>query len=250
MAWPLISSLFGGKKGPVYDFSSLRVDLHSHLIPGIDDGAKTMEESVALIEALGALGYEKLITTPHIMHDTYRNTPETILGGLEAVRGELRRRGIPVELEAAAEYYLDEHFLELLERGDILTLGDNCVLFETSYAIRPYALHEHIYAIRARGYRPILAHPERYSYLHDSPDEYRRIREMGVFFQLNINSLAGYYSTPVKKAAEWIIDHGLVDFVGTDTHKMRHVDFLSRAQRDPYFQKIFEKNTLLNATLR
>jgi len=252
MAWS-IKDLFASKSAAASvsksSFSDLLVDLHSHLIPGIDDGAKTMEESLELVRTLSSLGYRKLITTPHIMHDMYRNTPESILSGLEALRKELENEGIDMAIEAAAEYYLDENFLKLLEGEEMLTFGDNYLLFETSYTIRPYALYDHIYAIASRGYKPVLAHPERYSYLHDSPEEYHAIKKMGVFFQLNINSLGGYYSTPVKKAAEWIVDQGIVDFVGSDTHKMRHLDSLSKAKHAPYFQKLFDKNTLLNPTL-
>lgn len=248
MAWPL-KSLFAGKKKSAFDLSYLGADIHSHLIPGIDDGAKSMEEAVELVEALAGLGYRKLITTPHVMHDAYPNTPEMIQQGIDALRAELRDRGIDIVIEAAAEYYLDEHFLGLLEQGKLLSFGDNHVLFETSYTVRPYALHDHIYAMKSRGYRPVMAHPERYSYLHGSFDEYLRIKEMGVLFQLNLNSLAGYYSAPVKKAAEWIIEEGLVDFVGTDTHRLRHVDFFDKAQQNPYFQKMFDKNTILNSTL-
>ncbi|MCI0500501.1 MAG: capsular biosynthesis protein [Epsilonproteobacteria bacterium] len=252
MAWS-IKDLFASKSVAVpaskSTFSDVLVDLHSHLIPGIDDGAKTMEESLELIKTLWDFGYRKLITTPHIMYDMYRNTPKSILSGLDALRTEVENEGIEMIIEAAAEYYLDENFLKLLEGEKLLTFGDNYLLFETSYTIRPYALYEHIYAIASRGYKPVLAHPERYNYLHDSLEEYHTIKKMGVFFQLNINSLGGYYSTPVKKAAEWIVDQGMVDFVGSDTHKMRHLDSLSKAKDTPYFQKLFDKNTILNPTL-
>lgn len=252
MAWSLKDIFSRSAAGSITKatFADLTVDLHSHLIPGIDDGAKTMEESIELIRSLSELGYRKLITTPHIMQDMYRNTPDSILTGLDALRIEVEKNGIDMVIEAAAEYYLDEHFLTLLSGGEkLLTFGDNYLLFETSYTIRPYALFDHIYALSSQGYKPVLAHPERYSYLHDSLEDYHAIKKMGVFFQLNINSLAGYYSTPVKKAAEWIIDQGLVDFVGSDTHKMRHIDSLSKAKHSPHFQKLFEKNRLLNAAL-
>lgn len=245
----LFGNLFSGKKSPGHTLSDVKVDLHSHLIPGIDDGAKSMEESLQLIQALSDLGYKKLITTPHIMYDAYRNSSDIILSGLELLRNEMSARNIDIRIEAAAEYYLDEHFLKLLGANELMTFGSNYVLFETSYVARPYALHEHIYAILSHGYKPVLAHPERYLYLHDSYDEYRKIKEMGVLFQVNLNSLIGYYTNPVKKAAEWIVENGLVDFVGSDTHKMRHVTFLEKAQVHPNFQKIFTMNTLLNESL-
>lgn len=245
----LFDIFFSGKKSPEHTLSDLKVDVHSHLIPGIDDGAKSMEESIDLIQALSNLGYQKLITTPHIMYDAYRNNSEIILSGLELLRKEISVRNIDIRIEAAAEYYLDEHFLKLLDADELMTFGSNYVLFETSYVTRPYGLHEQIYAILSHGYKPVLAHPERYLYLHESYDEYRKIKDMGVLFQVNINSLIGYYTNPVKKAAEWIVENGLVDFVGSDTHKMRHVAFLEKAQVHPNFQKIFKMNTLLNGSL-
>ncbi len=248
MAWSL-ASLFGRSEKPVSDLSFLHADLHSHVLPGIDDGARTIEEAVELVEMMGKAGYRKLVATPHIMNDLYPNTPDTILSALESLRDALRKRGIGVAVDAAAEYYLDEHFLKLLDKGELLTFGDRYVLFETSYTIRPYALAEHIYAMAARGYRPVMAHPERYTYLHDAFDEYRRLKEMGTLFQINLNSLGGYYGLPVRKAAEGLVEAGLVDFLGSDVHRKRHVEFFSRSLEHPALLSIAGKNTLLNATL-
>lgn len=239
----------GGVPSDLPSFADLGADIHSHLIPGIDDGAKTMEEAVGLVQSLSSLGYRKLITTPHVMADTYKNTPEKILEGLESLRLELSRRGIDVAVEAAAEYYLDEGFLPLLERGEILTFGGRYVLFETSYVAKPLGLSEMIYEMLARGYKPVLAHPERYLYLHDTPEEYLTLKNRGVLFQINLGSLAGYYTQPVKKTAQWIIERGLADFVGSDVHKMRHVEFVKKSAAEPIFQKLLTGNALLNATL-
>ncbi len=238
-----------GKNEPSLGLSSLVVDIHSHLIPGIDDGAKEMQESLELIKELSNLGYRKLITTPHIMHDAYRNTPADILQRLDDLRTNISKSGLDIEIECAAEYYLDEYFIQLLKKGDILTFGSNYLLFETSFAARPYALHEQIFLMKSLGYQPVLAHPERYAYMHDDFEEYKRIKEMGVLFQINLNSLTGYYTSAVKKAAEWLIENSLVDFAGSDTHKMRHIDFLKNVQTQPTFQKLLSKNTLLNAAL-
>ena len=128
---------------PQVDFSAVATDMHSHLIPGIDDGAKTIEDSIALIKELHALGYKKFITTPHIMSDFYRNTPETILGGLEQVREAIKAENIPVTIDAAAEYYLDDGFIHKLEEEKLLTIGENNhLLFEISYVNAPDNLME------------------------------------------------------------------------------------------------------------
>lgn len=237
------------KKASSLNLSSLVVDVHSHLIPGIDDGAKNMQESLELIKELSNLGYRKLIITPHIMYDTYRNNSKDIIQKLDDLRVNISKNNLKIEIECAAEYYLDEHFIQLLKNKDILTFGSNYLLFETSYIARPYALHEQIFLMKSLGYKPVLAHPERYLYMHNDFKEYKRVKDMGVFFQINLNSLIGYYSSPVKKAVEWLVDNGLVDFAGSDTHKMRHIDFLKKVEISSSFQNLFLKNKLLNETL-
>ncbi len=216
----------------------LKTDMHSHLIFDVDDGAKTLEDSVQLIRHLQKMGYEKLITSPHIMGDFYKNSAENLLPKLEIIREELLRQNIDVELDCAAEYYLDEFFIsKLKKREPLLTFGDNYVLFETSFMTKPNQLYEVIFDLLSNGYKPVFAHPERYIYLHGSLDQYMEIKEKGVFFQLNLNSLTGYYSKEVKKAAEKLIDQKMVDFLGTDCHNMKHVGVLKRSREEKYYGK-------------
>ena len=224
-----LKKLFGGKSEPV-SFASLKVDMHSHLIPGIDDGAKDMEDSIAMIKALHELGYQKLITTPHIMSDFYKNTPEIILGGLEKVKARVREEGIDIELEAAAEYYVDENFEKLLAGGDLLTFGGEkkYLLFETSYTSRPMALESTVFEMNAAGYFPVMAHPERYAYLWDkSGDKLEEFKAMGMKFQVNLGSFAGSYHVRAKKTSEILFKHELIDFVATDLHRMPQLPSLT-----------------------
>ena len=162
----MIFSLFGKKKekqkGP-----ALKIDLHSHLIPGIDDGSKSMEESLTLLKGMEALGYEKVITTPHIMFDTYKNTPKIINEGLLSLREAAKFEGIDVEIEAAAEYYLDEGFYDHLHSDEVMSINGKYLLFETSYVSKPLQLEEMIFEIGTAGYTPLMAHPERYRYIKD-----------------------------------------------------------------------------------
>src|SRR5665213_213954 len=154
----LLGNLFSKKEQVVpIDYSDLVTDMHSHLIPGIDDGAQTIEDSVQLIRELHEMGFKKLITTPHIMSDYYKNTPENIKEGLEKVRAAIKTAGIPIEIDAAAEYYLDEKFLDKLISPDVLTFGNNYILFETSYINKPENLYSSIFAIQQRGLKPVLA---------------------------------------------------------------------------------------------
>ena len=159
------------QRGPV-----LKVDLHSHLIPAIDDGSQSMEESLTLLQGMADLGYEKVITTPHIMADAYRNTPEIIREGLFALRAEAKQAGIEIEIDAAAEYYLDDGLYALLQKGDLITVNGEYLLFETSYISKPLQLEDMIFEIGAAGYTPLMAHPERYRYVKDPEKEYTRLK--------------------------------------------------------------------------
>jgi len=226
-----------------------RVDLHSHLIPGIDDGSQSMEESIKLIKKLKALGYKKLITTPHIMQHRFPNSSETILAGLENVKAELKAQNIEIKLEVAAEYYLDEYFLELLNKKDILTFGENYLLFEMSYGQKPVNLESIVHEIRVAGYKPVLAHPERYLFMHRDFSIYESLKEQGVLFQVNLNSFNGYYSKPVQKVVLKILENGWVDFIGSDTHKAKQLEYLSKNLDSKVMSQIFEKSTILNDTL-
>ena len=232
------------KGAEVHDFSSLNVDMHSHLIPGIDDGAKTIEDSVALIKTLHELGYSKLITTPHIMSDYYKNTPEIINAGLEEVRKALVTENIPIEISAAAEYYIDDGFLQKLEEEKLMTFGDNHLLMEISYINPPDNLKQIFFRAHVLGYKPILAHPERYPFWYNNFDEYRSIRDSGVLLQLNLNSLTGYYGPDAKKTGEKMIDLEMIDMVGTDMHHTKHINSLRSCLNQKYLPKVLELNLL------
>ena len=247
-------SLFSGKpKKPDYpavsDFSAVVTDIHSHLIPGIDDGVKTIEESLEMIRGFESLGYKKVVTTPHIMSDYFRNTPQIILAGLDNLKAAVRKEGINIIVEAAAEYYLDEKFLEKLKSKEMLYIGDKYLLFEISYINPPDNLHGVIFDIIVNGYKPLLAHPERYNFWSAKLDEYKKLKETGALFQLNINSLTGYYGVASKKTAEWLIDENMIDFIGSDLHGARHMESLHKVINEKHFRKLMaqgvKNNTLI-----
>jgi tyrosine-protein phosphatase YwqE len=233
------------------DFSLkwLEVDMHSHLIPGIDDGAKTIEESVSLIKRLESYGLRKIITTPHIMSEYYRNSPEIIRKGLKKVRLALEKEGVDVQLEAAAEYYIDEIFYEKIEAGEeLLTIKDNYVLVETGFINKPQMLLELFFSMEMNGYRPILAHPERYHYLIHDEKLLHDLFDREIYFQINLLSLTGFYSKAVKHFAEMLIDENKVKLMGTDCHNHRYLDMLENLNQSKYYSKI-QNLDLLNRTL-
>lgn len=215
------------------DFSFLGTDLHSHLIPGIDDGSPDIETSVSLITGLHQLGYKKIITTPHIKQAFYANDASTILPGLEQVRQALDAAGITVELSAAAEYFLDAGLIEALrEDQPLLTLSGNKLLVEISFVSPPMQLHEFLYELQVKGYIPVIAHPERYRYYHHDEQQYRKLIDLGCQLQLNLLSLVSHYGRDVKKAAFRLLDKQWVSYLGTDLHHGRHLETMRRILKD------------------
>jgi protein-tyrosine phosphatase len=219
---------FKKKQIPLHHFLPKSfVDIHSHLLPGIDDGAKNLNNSIELITKMRSYGIKNFITTPHVLGDVYPNSTETIKSKLKEVKAELQKREIlDVSIRAAAEYMMDEQFSILLENDDILTLKDNFILVEMSYFNAPNNLLEIIFEIQLKGYKPILAHPERYNFYHDNFKMYNKLKKAGCLFQLNLLSLTEQYGKLVQKISHQLLKEDMYDFVGTDTHHLNHLELL------------------------
>lgn len=212
----------------LYDFSCMAQDIHCHLLPGIDDGSPDVETSIALIRSLGDAGITKFICTPHIIGDMFRNTPETIHAALDILKKACLDNKLEVQLSAAAEYMLDDYFMELLrKRSPLLTLTKNYILTELSYATSPSNLEKIAFELNINGYLPLMAHPERYHYYHKTYGAYHRMKELGFLLQVNLLSLIGYYGKAPAKAAKYIVENNLADFVGTDLHHFNHLKALT-----------------------
>jgi protein-tyrosine phosphatase len=220
------------------DLSLIGVDMHSHLIPGIDDGAKTMDETIAMLAKFEHLGYRKVITTPHIMSEVYNNTPEIILEGLEMVRSEIKKHGLKIQIDAAAEYYFDDYLVDLVKKREVMTFGDQYVLVEFSFHTPPVYDDTLFFEMQMARYKPVLAHFERYPYFHGSITKAQEYRDKGAQIQININSLTGNYGPEVRKQAEKLIDHNLVDFIGSDCHRMQHLVTMEANLTLPYMTKL------------
>lgn len=220
---------FFKKKSTINDSISLNLvtDIHSHILPGLDDGSPDIETSIELVKGMYAMGIRKAVATPHVIGDMYRNTPQTINEALELLMAACKNEKIEIELSAAAEYMLDDHFMNLLRRKELLPVYKNVILTEMSYASPTGNLEEMAFEIITGGYQPIMAHPERYFYYHRNYENYFRLKELGFLLQVNLLSLTGYYGAPVEKAAKYILDKGLADLVGTDMHHTRHLNTLS-----------------------
>ncbi len=239
------------KKTPKLTFAEiLKVDIHSHLIPGIDDGSPDMQTSISFLENLLKLGYEKVITTPHIMTDLYPNDSGIIRKGLAELKAELKKRNINIEIEAAAEYFLDTHFEQLIAEKDILCFGTKrYVLFEMSFISPSPNFEDTIFKLLTNGYTPVLAHPERYNYWHENNRIFPYIKEIGCLMQINIPSLLGYYGKPIKTLSYRLIKEGHIDFLGTDIHHEKHLKLFMEGKYDADLNKILDKYPFKNFNL-
>lgn len=220
------------------------VDIHSHVLPGIDDGAKSLEETKSLTSEMKQLGFSKIITTPHTMTNIWDNTPETITKALIEVNATLT---LPFTIEAASEYALDESVIQKANNKTLLTLKENYVLVELSYLNAPIQLYDFLYELQLAGYQIVLAHPERYAYYHNNKKEYIKLKKAGCYFQLNLLATVGYYGKEVADTAHHLIKENLYDFTGSDIHHKNHI----KAFQDKITHNNGEKiaNLMLNNTL-
>jgi protein-tyrosine phosphatase len=221
-------------------------DMHSHLLAGLDDGVKNWDEAEEIIINFLELGFKKIITTPHIMSDTYQNGPDGINAKLMELKQFLLERKISIDVQAAAEYYLDEvMYNKIIEKEPLLTFGNKYLLFETNFFGEPYQLKDFIFQATTQGYRLIMAHPERYSYMTMAKAE--DLRDRGILFQVNTLSIDGFYNPAIQKIAYQLIDKGWVDFLGSDCHSSLQVEALRKALGNRYVRKALSLPLLNNS---
>ena len=229
------------------DFSVLKTDIHSHFIPGIDDGSPDMETTISLIKEMQGLGFKKVITTPHVMSDFYKNSSDIILKGLTDIRSELKVQNINMEIEAAAEYYIDYDFEQKIGKEKFLTFGDNYILVELSFMEAPENLFDIIFKLRLEGYNVVLAHPERYAFF--TMDDYEELVNRGVLLQINWLSIIGYYSPQIEQKTKDLIAADIVSFIGSDCHNMNHAELYKKCQTKKAWHDLNNSSKLLNSTL-
>ena len=238
------------RKSKLPDYSFLGVDLHSHLLPGIDDGARSPGHSLALIKMLKELGFHTLITTPHVMAELYPNTTEIITEKHGEVLKMLEEKEIDINLRAAAEYLMDEGFSDKIDSNNLLTLPGKRVLVEMSFFAAPPMLEDYLFRLQTKGYHPLLAHPERYLFLKGNMGKYRELKDRGCEFQLNLLSLSGYYGKPVRENAYQLMEAGLIDFLATDLHHEGQAERLQEMLQDRQVAKVLAGREFKNRELR
>jgi len=198
-------------------------DIHSHLLPGIDDGAKSINDTLFLLNSMKKMGFSQFTATPHVITNIWDNTKEIIENTQSLVLRDFEERNLAVDLHAAAEYMMDDSFVKLFKSQKLLTLKDNYVLVEMSYINAPIQLYDIIFELQVAGYIPVLAHPERYVFYHQNFSEYEKLKKSGCLFQLNLLSAVGYYGKKETETAQKLLDKGLIDFTGSDIHHEKHI---------------------------
>ncbi|MES2417299.1 MAG: CpsB/CapC family capsule biosynthesis tyrosine phosphatase [Bacteroidota bacterium] len=237
---------FNRKKNTHSDFTAIGIDMHSHLVPGVDDGAKDIEDSLNLIAGLKDLGFHHLYTTPHTLQDIHPNTRASLQQGFALLAGKLPE-GIGMNI--SSEYYLDEQFKQQLNEGSVLPLPGNRLLIEFSQIARPHDLEEQIFDLGIKGYQVILAHPERYLFFHKQFGYFNRLKEMGVELQVNALSLTDHYGKLIRQVAEKLIDKDMIDFIGTDIHHIKHLATLKQVPLSKHFARLVASGLLKNQEL-
>lgn len=247
------SKWFGSKDnlkvGELGKLSFLEVDMHNHLLPGIDDGSKSIEESLGLIKGLSDLGFSKFICTPHIMEGVHPNTKSTIRSAHAQLTTALDAIDSKLNISAAAEHMIDAGISPLIQKDNLCVMPGGYVLIEMSYLSESRALFQTIFDIQSLGYKPILAHPERYNYYHMNFNMYKQIKNAGCLLQLNLLSISRYYGIDVKATALTLLKSGMYDFVGTDLHHERHLKTLQDIVSKYAVRDMLKTCNILNPTL-
>lgn len=196
------------------------IDIHSHILPEIDDGPNNLEDSKKIVAAMEKLGFSKVIATPHTYPGLYNNSTNTIKKSFSSLDCE----NYGLQIGYASEYMLDSSLIDKAKNKELLTLKENFVLLEMSFLGPPVNLDEIIFYIKINGYIPVIAHPERYRFLFSDFNKFFELKKRGCKFQINLLSLTGYYGNEVTNICQKLINKNLVDFFGSDIHNMHHIE--------------------------
>lgn len=219
-------------------------DVHSHILPGVDHGSQSVEESLEMLQAQLDMGISHVMCTSHVTAETFENTPESLTAAYEELKNAIAREGLPINIYVSAEYRIDEYWTQEYEAGHLLPLPGNHVLLENSFAQELIGIDNMMFDLQVKGYRPILAHPERYRYYNDRRDRYKTLHNASVKFQINILSLAGYFGKGARERALWLIQNNLCDMLGSDMHNMEHAQIIKEYIGSRDWRKLCEKYNL------
>jgi protein-tyrosine phosphatase len=233
----------------VGDFSFLGTDMHSHLVPGVDDGSDSVETSLELLRGFVDLGYRKIFTTPHTRPEYFPNTQEALKVGFLQLKAALASANLPIEVEMASEYFVDYEFLQQQDINNLLTFSGKHLLIELSTYSAPPNLFETIFQLKIKGYNLILAHPERYGYYASDFEQFEKLKDFGCQFQVNLLSLTGHYGKPPRDLAMKFLKNNMVDFLGTDLHNANHLQGIKAMLFDAKLMRLVQEYEFKNASL-
>ncbi|MDR0790628.1 MAG: hypothetical protein LBO06_07515 [Bacteroidales bacterium] len=228
------------------DFSALKTDIHSHLIPGIDDGSQDMDTSLLLLQELQNLGYRKVITTPHVKNEVFPNDVNKLEDLANNVRKAAAQKGLAIEIEVGAEHLVDEDFHKRISEGLFKTFGDNYLLIELPFMYVPFGVNEYLFDLQCKNYKVILAHPERYLYWAEDKRQFADLKDRGIIFQSNINSFTGYYGRQEYNLVKWFAENNMIEMLGSDTHGIRHIEVLHKALSSPLLAGLVNSGKIIN----
>ncbi len=228
------------------DLSVLHTDVHSHLIPGIDDGSPDMETSISLLRDLERLGYKKIITTPHIKSEVYPTDVTQLESLCDDLRHQAKLEGIQLEIEVGAEHLLDEGIRQRLKDNLFKTFCGKHLLVELPFIAPPMGLKDYLFEMQLEGYRLILAHPERYLYWGGNFERFVELKDQGILFQANIMSFGGYFGDEVYRLAKKLADNDMVELLGTDTHGAKHIAAIENSLFNPTLGRLLESGNIIN----
>ncbi len=253
---------FFKKKSIQPTFAPLVTDMHSHLLPQVDDGSKSLEESLEVLEAMKKVGFDEVRLTPHYQYPRFPNTEEDILERYKNFCAEVDRysqdKKLPQLKGISGEYRIDDGFAERAQEGKMLTTHfadpkqgskKGLLLLELSLHQQVMGMDQVIFDRQMEGYDIILAHPERYPYYDGHSQKLEQLKEQGVYFQVNILSLDGFYGEAAKKKAFDFLNNGWVEFLGTDMHNVMYAEALLHAAGNKKIIQLLEKETFLNSKL-
>ncbi len=207
-------------------------DMHSHILPGLDDGVRKMEDSVVIVKKMLALGVKRFSFTPHISFPSPLNTRGGILEKLEALRTCLAKEGIDIDADAGAEYKVGEYMMDLIKQGDIASFDGEKVLVEHSFVAASPSFEEVVFRLQDKGYTPVLAHPERYPFYAGHLEERAEdLKHRGCRMQVNLLSFVGFYGKEAQHGAKALAAAGLIDHVSGDIHSIKQVELLEKFLR-------------------
>ena len=222
-------------------------DFHNHILPGIDDGAKNVEESIQLINEFKNIGINKFVATPHVIGEYYPNNPNTISKAYKSIEEHLDS---DVKMNYAAEYMMDQYFIESIEKQEILPVTKNMVLVEMSYFQPPINLKEILFKLQNNSFSPILAHPERYAYWHSKDlRKYKSVKSRGCKFQLNMLSLSDHYGIGIQKIAYQLLENNMIDFISSDAHKISHIEKIKKIKIPNKYRQLLDMVIVNNKEL-